>query len=103
MTRRFRWLLVLAVLGVVAAACGDAGTAVAPAPTRLDVPATTTSVAPAPTTADPVGSDPGAALLSSTVDGPAARDFALTLGTGTDQFVLGEVNKPVYLVFWADW
>lgn len=92
-----RWLLALVVLALVAAACGDSGTEPAPAATNAPAP----TEAPTATTAAPAAATDG--MLVSTVDGPEAPNFALTLGETTDQFVLGDVNKPVYLVFWADW
>lgn len=36
------------------------------------------------------------------VDGPPAPDFTLALGDGGD-FTLSGEQKPVYLVFWAEW
>ncbi len=36
------------------------------------------------------------------VEGPAAPDFTLTLADGST-FTLSEEQKPVYLVFWAEW
>jgi hypothetical protein len=36
------------------------------------------------------------------LDGPPAPDFTLALADGTD-FVLSEEQKPVYMVFWAEW
>lgn len=35
-------------------------------------------------------------------DGPAPIDFALDLADGTP-FTLSGEQKPVYLVFWAEW
>ena len=115
MSPRSRWLLLIAVLALLAVACGDAGSEPTAAPTTAAAvvesaptavpPATdptTATTAPAATTTPPT-TEAAPTLLTSTVDGPEAPNFALTLGTGTDQFVLGEVNKPVYLVYWADW
>ena len=42
------------------------------------------------------------AATPPTVDGPPAPDFTLALADGTD-FVLSEEQKPVYMVFWAEW
>jgi hypothetical protein len=36
------------------------------------------------------------------VDGPPAPDFSLALADGTD-FTLSAEQKPVYMVFWAEW
>ena len=38
----------------------------------------------------------------SGVTGEAAPDFTLALGDGST-FTLSETDKPVYLVFWAEW
>lgn len=35
-------------------------------------------------------------------DAPDAPDFVFTLGDGTE-YHLGSDNKPVYLIFWAQW
>ncbi len=101
-----RWVLLLAAVAGLAAACGDAGNEPASAPTIAEAAVATAAVPPAtatPATTPEATPAVEPAPLTSTVDGPEAPDFALTLGTGTDQFVLGEVNMPVYLVFWADW
>ena len=39
---------------------------------------------------------------SSGVTGEAASDFTLALGDGST-FTLSETDRPVYLVFWAEW
>jgi len=36
------------------------------------------------------------------VDGPPAPDFILALADGTE-FTLSAEQKPVYMVFWAEW
>ncbi len=38
----------------------------------------------------------------TTVPSNSAPDFTLALGTG-DTFTLSEENRPVYLLFWAEW
>jgi hypothetical protein len=38
----------------------------------------------------------------NTSDRPLAPDFTLALGDG-GSFTLSEGEKPVYLVFWAEW
>jgi hypothetical protein len=35
-------------------------------------------------------------------EGPDAPDFTLALGQG-GEFTLSEEQKPVYMVFWAEW
>ena len=71
--------------------------------------------APSPTTATteaPVAADPGDPTTTTAVppvasepivvEGPPAPDFALALHDGLG-FVLSEEQKPVYMVFWAEW
>jgi hypothetical protein len=36
------------------------------------------------------------------IDGPPAPDFTMTLNDGSE-FTLSVEQKPVYLVFWAEW
>lgn len=107
----------MAVLALVAAACGDSG---------ADSPAAETD-APQTTLADSVGDDgdessattstagatdatvPGDSDGTTTTAEPApepegdpAPDFTLALGDGGSFSLSGEA-KPVYLVFWAEW
>ncbi|MEX0826674.1 MAG: hypothetical protein WD184_08015 [Acidimicrobiia bacterium] len=59
----------------------------------------------APTTTGASGSTvPGAVTTTSRVapDGEAAPDFTLALGEG-GEFTLSDEQKPVYMVFWAEW
>jgi hypothetical protein len=57
-------------------------------PSELDpAPDTTTTEPTPPTTAS---------------DRPLAPDFSLELGEG-GTFTLSQADKPVYLVFWAEW
>ncbi len=104
-----------AALALVAAACGDsdAGDSATTAPTTADSQATTAAPedgGSSETTATTAGESGGGQEPTSTeatdappvVDGPAAPDFALALGSG-ETFVLSDEQKPVYLVFWAEW
>ena len=75
-------LLVIVLIGLIAAACGGSEGGAS------------STVAP-DTTAPPAG--------GGTIEGPAAPDFTLALGTGSDSFTLSEEAKPVYMVFWAEW
>jgi cytochrome oxidase Cu insertion factor (SCO1/SenC/PrrC family) len=69
-----------------------------PAPTAGDTAATTQApAAPSATT-----TAPEAAPQAPATEGPAAPDFSLDLADGS-QFVLSDEQKPVYLVFWAEW
>ena len=103
MTIVLRFLPALAV--VAATACGsgqiteDTFDTVPPSSTSSsttevpqvsDVPGTTGPTSTAATTAPVV------------VDGPPAPDFSLALADGTD-FTLSAEQKPVFMVFWAEW
>lgn len=114
------WLM-LAVLALIAAACGASdqgagetqtsmtGTVAveatvdetdlaqsAPAAPAGPAGATEQTTTPAPET-EPVAPEAGVAI-----EGPAAPDFTLTLGNG-GTYTLSQGAKPVYLVFWAEW
>ncbi len=102
MTRRVTTAVALVVL---LAACGGG---VADAPT--EVPTTADPATSAPTTAGATDSGSPATTAAadqgedttSQPDGPAAPDFTLALGDG-GSFTLSAEQKPVYLVFWAEW
>lgn len=64
-------------LGLVVASCGGAGQSGSPA---------------ADTPTD----------VSVETSGPSAPDFDLALADGTT-FSLAAADKPVYMVFWAEW
>ncbi|MGZ5384521.1 MAG: TlpA family protein disulfide reductase [Acidimicrobiia bacterium] len=86
----------------VAACAGDGEAAATSAPTS----ATTTSQAPSSTTGAIGDGEPtpttGTMPETPQVEGPAAPDFVFALGDGTS-FSLSDEQKPVYLVFWAEW
>lgn len=91
-----RIIVMTAVLGLLAVACG-ADPAAAPS-TSATSPSTTTAGststrAPTPATEPP---------QSATPNGPAAPDFVLELANG-GSFALSQETKPVYMVFWAEW
>lgn len=75
----------VAGLALFVSACGDTAGPTAP-----------TTEAPAATPA------PGPAATDARPQGPAAPDFELALGTG-GSFSLSAEQKPVYMVFWAEW
>jgi hypothetical protein len=94
-------LRIVTALALVLAACGGGGdqdTATSPsvedpgttavAGTTGSGPTSTASPDPASTTAEPPGE--------------AAPDFTLALSDGSD-FTLSAEQKPVYMVFWAEW
>lgn len=88
-------------LSLLLAACssptGDAASTVAEtsAPTTVDTTPVddTASTAPATTTESPDTTGSGR---------PVAPDFTLELGDG-GVYTLSEGERPVYLVFWAEW
>jgi len=77
-------------------------------------PATTTTLAqgesapsddgtPSTTLATPAPSSTEAPTETAPpTEGPPAPDFSLALGDGSE-FTLSEEQKPVYMVFWAEW
>lgn len=110
-----RFAAALAVVLTVAA-CGDDGAMTTAAPAATDSTPVSTTVAepPAadPTTETSPGSPGGGEPTTSTAaDTPAvtvdpslpdAADFTLPLGGG-GSFTLSDEQKPVYMVFWAEW
>ncbi len=99
-------LLVLSLL-LLAAACGGTDT------TGSSSPAATVGSSGPQTTASPDSTsspdsteNPSATGAPTTealrVEGPAAPNFVTTLSDGS-QFNMAEHDKPVYLVFWAEW
>jgi hypothetical protein len=97
--------MVVGAMALVAAACGgdeatesvSSSSVATTAVTATTVPATETpgnDVATS-TTAPPESAPPP-------VDGPPAPDFMLALDDGSD-FVLSAEQKPVYMIFWAEW
>lgn len=105
----------LIALALVVAACGGAAgpspeqTGDATAATTTSTPATSTAgtdTATTPTVASPSdGSSPNTLQADpprEPPEGPTAPDFTLALGQGGD-FSLSAEQKPVYMVFWAEW
>ena len=88
-------------LTLLAAACG--GTDAAPATTSP--PSATTATTGFETTAVPDSTENPAATTSTegqSTEGPAAPGFVTTLSDGS-LFDMGAHDRPVYLVFWAEW
>jgi hypothetical protein len=101
--RRPRVLLAVLTLALAVAACsGTTGTSdpSQPAGSGGDSVATTSPV-PDDTSA-PGTTEPGEGTTETTSDRPLAPDFTLELGDG-GSYTLSEGEKPVYLVFWAEW
>lgn len=81
------------VASTVPASSEESGTP----PSQPAGPTTSTTAAGAGSPAEP--DDPGVPVPD---DAQAAPDFELTLGEG-GTFSLSAEQKPVYLVFWAEW
>lgn len=79
----------LLVLGLLVTACSGDG-AVPTSSTGVSVDTTTGAVVP------------GTTLVEETSGRPLAPEFDLELGEG-GVYTLTEAEKPVYLVFWAEW
>ncbi len=94
-------MLSIVALAMVAAACAG-GAADEPGGAEPSVPSTTsTAVAPGASTA-PSTSSTSTQPAAPAPDGPSAPDFSLALADG-GTFVLSQEQKPVYLIFWAEW
>ncbi len=101
---RFRSFVVVLVL--IAAACGG-GSAVTTVTSAPSAPAG--SVTEAPDSTEAPGATEAPDTTAGTVeteaprtDGTPAPDFTTILADGST-FSLGEHDKPLYLVFWAEW
>ncbi len=109
-----RKLIVLVVLALTAAACGgttdqvteDTEATAAPTTTAAaSTDPTTTAAATAPSESpegDMADESETAEPAGPSFDGPPAPDFELALNDGST-FRLSDEQKPVYLVFWAEW
>jgi uncharacterized lipoprotein YajG len=104
-----RSLPVIAAAAVFAAGCAT-GTQPEAAPETVVLPTVapstvTTTAAPVTTDdAEPATApDPTTTTAAVIVDGPPAPDFTLALEDPQGVFILSEEQKPVYMVFWAEW
>ena len=90
----------IALVGLALAACG-LGT-VEQSPTTTQPSAESPTAAPSETDPPPetVATSPGG--QTSISDRPVAPDFTLELGEG-GVYTLSQGERPVYLVFWAEW
>lgn len=101
----------LLVLALLVAGCGgsDSTETEQAASTEADSPAvvvpttgeTAETVAPIPESEPPTESS-ASPTEAPPVDGPEAPNFEMSLADGT-AFSLTDEQKPVYLVFWAEW
>jgi hypothetical protein len=114
LVRRITTFIAAAVL--ITAACGDGDGSPARAPSSS--PATTnpagggsgtteaipetTEATPAPSQATTTTAVADPPVTTAAPSGDPAPDFTLALGEG-GSFTLSEEQKPVYLVFWAEW
>ena len=84
-----RKLLTAVALGLIVAACGGAES-------QSDQTSAPANEAVAPSSDNP------ATDAAPSFDGPPAPDFELALADGST-FALSAEQKPVYVVFWAEW
>lgn len=105
--------LILITFALVAASCGgsdEPAAASTAAPESVASPGDVVTTAPAttaPTVTAATGDTETAAAPPVTeagpsFDGPPAPDFELVLSDGST-FTLSDEQKPVYVVFWAEW
>lgn len=91
-----RFALLVVVLAMTLAACASDSS---PTPAAVSSPTTIPSAGGGSVPPDGSGDDPGA---NASDRGPLAPEIVLALGEG-GTFVLSEEQKPVYMVFWAEW
>ncbi len=107
-----RKLILAAVFALVVAACGGDAEPVSSAAPSPSTEATDSSPSSTAETTSPEVSEeepaatvaPGESTDASepSVDGPPAPVFELALSDGST-FRLSDEEKPVYMVFWAEW
>jgi hypothetical protein len=106
-----RAFLLIAALAVAAASCSSGTDTAAPAveasPTSTvaqSEPGVSTMATTVPDSApsETVPDSEAPPETAAPVDGTPAPDFTMTLNDGST-FTLSEEQKPVYLVFWAEW
>jgi cytochrome oxidase Cu insertion factor (SCO1/SenC/PrrC family) len=105
-----RRILMLVGFALVVSACGGAGgseSTVSTAPSEAAQSTAAPTSDAAATTSGPSASESEPTSTSATpaeqsFDGPPAPDFELTLADGSTFTLAGE-QKPVYMVFWAEW
>jgi len=102
-----RQLLLIAAVALAATSCsnGTDTTSLPPEPssttaTAQTAPDVSTTAATAPEAVPPETEAP--TETTAPIEGPPAPDFTMTLDDGSE-FTLSAEQKPVYLVFWAEW
>jgi len=104
-------LIVLFALAI--AACGGADSSMTTEPAALEAESSTAApqstevpsaddAAETTTTTAPAEDEVVAESEAPSFDGPPAPDFELALDDGSTFLLSGE-QKPVYLIFWAEW
>ncbi|GMQ97547.1 MAG: hypothetical protein BMS9Abin17_0045 [Acidimicrobiia bacterium] len=97
-----RRVALLVSLMMVAAACAS-GPQTAAVDGSANSPATTTPGSSDETGAQGATPAPGEAVdLFPRPEGPSAPDFTMALASG-ESFTLSNEQKPVYMIFWAEW
>jgi len=108
-------VLTVSAFALVVAACGTTGVDGSESAAPAASPPTLAARSAPPTTfaatggGEALGEGPVSAGESTTtappviVEGPPAPDYTLALGVGGGEFTLSEEQKPVYMVFWAEW
>jgi len=91
-----RRIALVVSLMLVAAACAS-GTQTGAADATATNPTTTAPVPAGDTSAQDESVD-----LFPRPEGPLAPDFTMTLASG-ETFTLSNAQKPVYMIFWAEW
>lgn len=101
-----RPILLIAALAVVAASCSSGTDTASPPPDPSSTTAAAQTTPDVSTTATaPESTLPKTEAPTETtvpIEGPPAPDFTMTLDDGSE-FTLSAEQKPVYLVFWAEW
>lgn len=88
---------------LVLGACGGSDTGSTAAPTTtVGGTAPSTTEAPGTTSGPTTTGAPAETTTRVPPDGEPAPDFTLALGDG-GTFTLSDEQKPVYMIFWAEW
>jgi len=100
-----RTRLIAMSLMLLAAACGgtaDSNVAAAPQTTAAPEDTVVVAATEAPDSTQAPGSVSTAVTEAPRTEGPSAPGFVTTLADGS-KFSLVEHDRPVYLIFWAEW
>jgi hypothetical protein len=103
-----RSALAIAIVLSLAACSVESNPTATTATTAVVAGESTSTTAQPATTSEDIGGETSTSTTSEVsdppppVDGPAAPDFTFALADGSTFSLSGE-QKPVYLVFWAEW